>query len=60
VVKAALEQVKTADVDAWMKEQMGPTVLSKRRKALGSWRKNKSKDVGCESAGILLEKAVGF
>jgi hypothetical protein len=22
-------------VDAWMKEQMGPTVLSKRRKALG-------------------------
>jgi len=61
VVKAAMDQIRTADVDEWTKEQLGPTLLSKRRKALGSWRKNNlSKDIGCELAGIILGEAVGF
>lgn len=61
VVRAALKQVKTADVDAWTNEQMGATLLSKRRKALGMRRKKKSsKNIVQEWTGIPLEEAVGF
>jgi len=60
-VSAAMRQVRTADVDAWTKEQIGLTVLSKRRKALGSWRKkNKIKNITQEQAGVLLENVMGF
>jgi len=61
VVKNALEQIKTADVDAWTNEQMGSTLISKRRKALGSWRKKKRpKKVEHESTGISTVEAMGF
>jgi hypothetical protein len=61
IVGAAMRQVSTADVDAWTKEQVGLTVLSKRRKALGSWRKkNKTKNITQKQAGILLSDVVGF
>jgi hypothetical protein len=61
VIKAAMAQVKVADVDAWTREQMGVTLLSKRRKALGSWRKKKfSKKKEHDSTGIPLGEAVGF
>lgn len=61
VVMTAMKHVKTADVDAWTKEQVGTTLLSKRRKALGAWRKKKrSKKIIPESAGIPLGKAMGF
>jgi hypothetical protein len=61
IVRAAMRQVSTADVDAWTKEQMGPTLLSKRRKALGSWRKkNRTKNVIHELAGVPLMDVAGF
>ena len=61
VVMAAMTQIKTADVDAWTKEQIGTTLLSKRRKSLGAWRKKKlSKNVEQKLAGIPQRKAVGF
>lgn len=61
VVRAAMRQVKTADVDSWTREQMGTTLLSKRRKAFGRWRKKTStEDVIHEPAGFHLEEAVGF
>lgn len=60
-VGAAMRQVSTADVDKWTKEQIGSTLLSKRRKALRSWRKkNKTKNIIHEQAGILLRDVVGF
>jgi len=61
LVKQALTQIKTADVDAWTNEQIGPTLLSKRRQALSAWRKNKStKNIIQESTGTNLGEAVGF
>jgi hypothetical protein len=61
MVRAAMLQVKIADVNEWTKEQIGSTLLAKRRKAFGSRRKNKSsKNVIHESAGILERKVVGF
>lgn len=61
IVSAAMRQVSTADVDAWTKEQMGPTLLSKRRKALGSWRKKKRmKNIVHEQAGVPLMDVAGF
>jgi hypothetical protein len=61
VVSVAMRQVSTADVDAWTKEQMGVTILSKRRKALGSWRKkNTTKNITQEQEGILLRDAMGL
>ena len=39
IVSAAMRQVSTTDVDTWIKEQLGPTLLSKRRKSLETWRK---------------------
>jgi hypothetical protein len=61
VVRKAMVQVKTADVDAWTNEQMGPTLISKRRKALGAWRKKKRlKKVVHELTGITTAEAVGF
>jgi hypothetical protein len=38
---------------------MGATLLSKRKKALGRWRKKRTKII-YESAGIHLDEAVGF
>jgi hypothetical protein len=43
VVKAAMQQVKTTDVEVWTRGQIGTTLLSKRRQALGSWRRKKRK-----------------
>lgn len=61
IIGAAMRQVRTADVDAWTKEQMGLTVLSKRRKALGSWRKkNRTKNITQEQAGFLLGDVIGL
>lgn len=58
VVRAAMTQVKTGDVNAWTREQMGTTLLSKRRKAFGSWRKKTN--IVHELTGNYLEEAVGF
>jgi hypothetical protein len=71
VVKVAMQQVKTRDVAAWTRDQMGTTLLSKRRHALGSWRrkkkkrhclrKNKSpKNVEPKSTGSSMRKVIGF
>lgn len=61
VVSAAMKQVSTADVNAWIKKQIGLTLLSKRRKALGSWRKkNRRKNITREQTGILLMDVMGF
>jgi hypothetical protein len=61
VVSAAMREVSTADVDAWTQEQIGQTLLSKRRKALGSWRKkHRTKNMRREQAGSSLLNVVGF
>lgn len=61
IVSAAMKQISTADVDAWAKKQIGPTLLFKRRKALGSWRKkNRTKNIVQEQTGTLLEDVAGF
>ena len=61
VVGVAMRQVGTADVDAWTKEQMGLTILSKRRKALGWWRKkNRTKNITQEQEGVLLRDVMGL
>lgn len=71
VVKVAMQQVKTADVAAWTKGQIGTTLLSKRRHALGSWRRKKKKrhrlkqnklraNVERKSTGDPLRKVMGF
>ncbi len=61
VVRAAMIQVRTVDIDAWTNEQIGTTLLSKRKKAFGMWRKKKlAKNIVHESAGICLREAVGF
>ena len=43
VVKAAMQQIKTEDVVAWTRSQMGTTLPSKRSQALGAWRREKKK-----------------
>jgi hypothetical protein len=59
VVSAAMRQVSITDVNAWTKQQLGLTLLSKRRKALGSWRKkNKTKNITHKR--ISLMDAMGF
>jgi len=69
-VKTAMQQVKTTDVATWTRDQMGTTLLSKRRQALGSWRrknrkkhrlkKNKSsKNVERNSTGDPVRKVMG-
>jgi hypothetical protein len=61
MIKAAMAQIRVADVEAWTREQMGVTLLSKRRQALGSWRKKQSsKKKEHDSTGITLGEAVGF
>lgn len=61
VVRAAMKKVRTADIDTWMQEHLGATLLSKRRKALGSWRKkNSPKNMEQESTGGSLRKVMGF
>ncbi len=62
VVSAAMRQISTADVDTWTKEQIGTTLLSKRRKSLGLWRRKKrtKKNVIHEQAGVSLMGVAGF
>jgi len=43
LVSEALLKTKTKDVEAWIKDQIGTTVLSKRRTSLGGWRKKRRK-----------------
>jgi len=58
LVQEAMIQVKTKDVDAWTREQVGTTLLAKRRSALGRHRKKRPvKEIGQESTGIYLEEA---
>jgi hypothetical protein len=65
-VKKAMEETSTEDVKRWGEEQLGVTLLSRRRKALGFWRKKRKrrkvdkKKVGQHSTGILLGKVAGF
>ena len=60
-VRAAMEQVKAKDVDTWTRKQIGTTLLSKRRKSLGWWRRKKrSKKTVRKPAGIFLQEAAGF
>ena len=37
IVSEALLKIKTKDVEAWTKAEIGKTCLSKRRLALGRW-----------------------
>ena len=61
IVSAAMKQIKTTDIDKWIKTQMGPTLLARRRKALGSWiKKDQFKKVAPKQARSLLGNAVGF
>jgi hypothetical protein len=61
VVHEAIVMTKTKDVEAWTKEQIGKTLLSKRREAFGGWRKTKKVRKNMqESAGVYLKKAAGF
>lgn len=71
VVKAAMRNIKIADVDAWTREQLGMTLLTKRKQALGAWRKKKKikklpekkkspKKIAHKSTGNLLQEVVGF
>jgi hypothetical protein len=72
VVKAAMGQIKLKDVDTWTRNQLGITLLSKRRRALGTWGKKKKKitklpkkekspkNVVHESTGNQMRKVVGF
>jgi hypothetical protein len=71
VVKAAMQTVTIADVDEWTRNQMGVTLLSKRRRALGAWRKHKKikklqkkkklpKNTAQKSTGNQLRKVMGF
>ena len=60
VVQEAMLQVKTKDVEAWVKNQVGATLLSKRRKAFGTGRKYKVKKIRPKFTGIYHEEAVGF
>jgi len=61
IVREAMVNIKTRDVEAWADEQLGTTLLSKRRMALGGWRKKKrSKKTGQKSAGVSIGNAVGF
>jgi len=60
VVQKAMLKVKTKDVETGTKNQMGPTLLSKRRAVFGKGRKYKIKKITPNSVGIYLEEAVGF
>lgn len=61
IVSAAMRQISTTDVNTWVKEQMGPTLLSKRRKTLGLWRKkNRTENIVHEQAGGSLMNVAGF
>jgi len=71
LVKAAMQKIKVADIDAWTKNQIGITILAKRRKALGVWRKKKkieklpkkkklSENMEHESTGKHQGKVMGF
>ena len=67
VVKAAMREVKIKDVNMWTNDQIGTTLLAKRRQALGLWRKkNRPKkkkppnNMERKSTGIQWEKVIGF
>ena len=61
VVFEAMEQVKIKDVKAWLENQSGSTLLSRRRKAFGLGRKKSSiKIVEYKSAGVIEGDAACF
>jgi hypothetical protein len=62
LIRTALENVSVKDVDLWTREQIGPTVCSKRRSALGNWRRKKrfKKILVQKPAGILQREVMGF
>lgn len=61
IVREAMVKIKRKDVEAWLDEQLGATLLSKRRIVFGTWRKKKRPEkIGQESTGVSLENAVGF
>lgn len=61
IVRAAMEQVSNSEVNKWTREQLGITLLAKRRKAFGkNFEKSGSNKVVQESAEISLGKAEGF
>ena len=60
IVEEAMVRVKTKDVEAWVKREIGSTFLSKRKKAFRAKRRGKAKKNVQECAGTVLEKAVGF
>ncbi len=60
VVQEAMLKVKTKAVEAWTTEQIGKTLLSKRRVAFGHGRKYKRKKIKQKSTGSFLKKASGF
>ena len=61
IVFEAMKQVKIKDVKIWIENQIGSTLMSKRRKVFGSClRKRLAKIVGYESAGIIERNAICF
>ena len=70
VIKKAILETKTKDVEAWTKAQIGTTFLSKRRTSLGGWRKKKTSTKKMtkpilienvqESTGTNIGKVAGF
>lgn len=74
IINKAILETKTKDVEAWKEQQIGKTFLSRRREALGKWRKKeKRKDTSekntlqkmakenePELTGTFLEKVIGF
>lgn len=61
VVKAAMEHVRLEDVAKWTQTQIGETLLSKRRKSLGAWRRKKRiKKIRQDSTYIFDEESIGF
>lgn len=59
-VQAALKQIKIDDVRAWGKQELGTTLLTKRRKTLGTWKKKRRKKREQNPTGESLGEAMGF
>jgi hypothetical protein len=60
VVQEAMLKIKTKDVETWTRDQIGTTLLAKRRRAFGKGRKYKTRKIKHEFGGISLDEAVGF
>ena len=58
LVKEAMIQVKSKDVEEWSSKYLGTTLLAKRRAAFGPRRKKRStKKMGPKSTGTSLGEA---